>query len=508
MAPALQRAFSAPCPGCGALVVFHHAQSTHAICAYCLSTVVSDGGTLSRLGKMAEVFDDYSPLQISAIGHCRHPLTGKACGFAVIGRLQYKSSTGTWSEWQLALDDSTTAVLSEDNGAFVFSVGIQIQREIPVPEHFRPGATTALNGLSYVVSARDAVSLIAAQGELPKLPPLGQAFGMVELRDAQGQVLSIDYGTQPATAFLGRSVRLEDLQLVGLRDSAGKQVQARQFSCPQCGGPITVSLSASLSITCGNCHSIVDISKGVGGELRHALQDEPVQPLIPLGRQGQLQGASWQVVGFQHRMGVEPGDDEHFGWSEYLLYNKMRGFCFLVDSEDGWSIVKPTTGAPEVSGMGRGATYLGKRYELKSTYNAETTYVAGEFYWPVTRGQKTSNRDYAHGKDLLSMEQTPTELTWSGGSTLDSLVVAKAFKLDEKSALFSRADAAPATAITAKGCLTVVLICFLIIVLLVLLGRCSRCDPNVEDCRSHASGGSARSSGGSFGGFSGGGGHK
>ena len=44
---------------------------------------------------------------------------------------------------------------------------------------------------------------------------------------------------------------------------------------------------------------------------------------------GQLQGAQWQVVGFQHRMGTEPGDDEHFGWSEYLLYNKKRGFSFV-----------------------------------------------------------------------------------------------------------------------------------------------------------------------------------
>ena len=89
----------------------------------------------------------------------------------------------------------------------------------------------------------------------------------------------------------------------------------------------------------------MDLSHGLGAALKAALQDEPISPLIPLGSTGQLQGANWQVVGFQHRIGHEPGDsDEHFGWQEYLLYNAKRGFVFLVDAEDGWSLVKPVTG--------------------------------------------------------------------------------------------------------------------------------------------------------------------
>ena len=117
------------------------------------------------------------------------------------------------------------------------------------------------------------------------------------------------------------------------------------------------------------------------------MQDEPVQPLIPLAAKASCR-VHWQVVGFQHRMGVEPGDDEHFGWSEYLLYNQKRGFAFLVDSEEGWSMVRPTTGAPQLSSNGRTATYMGTKYELKYSYEAETTYVLGEFYWQVSRGRR------------------------------------------------------------------------------------------------------------------------
>ena len=64
--PSSQRYYRAPCPGCGAPVEFRSAQSTHAVCAYCQSTVVRQGDTLARIGKMAELFDDFSPLQLFA----------------------------------------------------------------------------------------------------------------------------------------------------------------------------------------------------------------------------------------------------------------------------------------------------------------------------------------------------------------------------------------------------------------------------------------------------------
>ena len=90
-----QRTYRAPCPGCGAPVEFKSAQSTHAICAYCHSTVVRSGEVLQRLGRMAEVFDDHSPLQLMASG--RIALDGQTLSFTLIGRLQFKSDAGVWT---------------------------------------------------------------------------------------------------------------------------------------------------------------------------------------------------------------------------------------------------------------------------------------------------------------------------------------------------------------------------------------------------------------------------
>ena len=104
-----QRYYRAPCPGCGAPVEFKSAQSTHAVCGYCQSTVVRSGDVLTRLGKMAELFDDHSPLQLMASG--RIQLDGKDVPFTLIGRLQYKGDAGVWTEWAAFLNDGTLATL-------------------------------------------------------------------------------------------------------------------------------------------------------------------------------------------------------------------------------------------------------------------------------------------------------------------------------------------------------------------------------------------------------------
>jgi hypothetical protein len=169
-------------------------------------------------------------------------------------------------------------------------------------------------------------------------------------------------------------------------------------------------------------------------------------------------------------------------------------------------MVRPTTGAPQLASTGSTATYLGTPYKLKYSYNAETTYVLGEFYWQVTRGQKTFNRDFEGSKGMLSMEQGANEITWSAGDKLASDTVAKAFKLEDKKDLLQRDDTGPFVAKSGLGCGTIILIAVVILILLALLSRCNSCDPQKENCSSSSSG--YRSSGGSYGGYSSGGSHK
>ena len=302
-------------------------------------------------------------------------------------------------------------MLGEDNGAYVFSLPAATQREFRRPSQFRVGATTAIDGKPFSVASNEQVALISAQGELPKLPPLGQPFAMVELRSADGEVLSIDYGgAAPARSRAAARCCWTSCSSRACAKRAPRKKAARQFACPHCGAQVEVALASSKSITCRSCNSLIDLTQGMGGELRHAHAGRAGPAADSAGHAPAscraCNGRWWAI---QHRMGHEPGDpDEHFGWDEYLLYNRKRGFIFLVDSAGRLERRQAHhRRARRCRPASRPRPTWARSYQLKYSYDAQTTYVAGEFYWPVERGQKTFNRDFAKGTSLLSMEETP-----------------------------------------------------------------------------------------------------
>jgi len=227
---------------------------------------------------------------------------------------------------------------------------------------------------------------------------------------------------------------------------------------------------------------------------------------------------------------AEGADDEQSFWREYLLYHRIEGFAFLVDAEDGWSWTAPLTGVPQA--VGQNVKYLGVLYRKLYSYTGELTYVLGEFYWQLTRRQRTANTDYvgtglAH-KKRLNREQTGSgqgdetaqEIVWSAGEALDADTVRRAFKLPSDQAAGLQRDATP-TAFSARSLLAKVFFWVFFAVVVLLMFKCDGSDADCDSLRStygeawqeyrnclssNRSGG--RTSGGSFGGFSSGGSHK
>ena len=500
-----QRVYSAPCPGCGAPVNFSSAQASFAVCQYCRSTVVRDGEVLKRLGTMAEVFEDYSPLQIGVTGVA--PRKGRNEPFTLIGRLQMRSQAGTWSEWVALLADGTLGYLSEDNGQFVWSLPWDpgwTLREFNAREWRLGREVKAQDQVFSVASVQDA-ELVAAQGQLSELPPQGKPYKLVELRDSNDRVLTVDFGAKQPAYTLGVAVDLDKLRLTGLRaDASQKKEQGRHFNCPKCGAAISVRFDGTKSLSCPSCASLIDLSAGIGQELSYAEQKRKPKLQIPLGSEATLEGRPWQVVGYQMRSGRELGEeDEGFHWDEYLLYNAKAGFAFLVDSEDGWSMGRVAVGAPKVSQSGQVATYLRNQYARESAYLATTLYAEGEFYWPVYKGQVTSNVDFVNPakKSSLAQETEKNETTWTHATQIAAATLATAFGLKE---LRDRSAVSPVST-SGMGCGTIFFGLFVLWIVIIMVRGCSSssCDPRVDvNCSS------SRSSGGSFGGFSSGGSHK
>jgi hypothetical protein len=437
-----QRVWRAACPNCGAPVEFASAASASAVCSFCRSTLLREGEALRRIGQSAELFDDHSPLQLGAAGKYQ------GSPFTVVGRQQLGYEGGSWNEWHVLFDGGSqglrSAWLSEDNGAYVMAVDVPLSGPVPEPAELYPGQRRAVGGIIWDVASVQRAKLIAAEGELPQPPRLDAAeFVVADLRNESEQVGTLDWRdpAQPGWS-IGRSVRLVDLAMSGLKGESEKSLRGRALECPSCGASLEPKLETTQSIVCGQCQAVVDISKGAGADLPHYRQDNPgLPPLIPLGRTGTIAlgpkgtpALPWQVVGYVERIevDVEAGEDQAT-WREYLLYNRTEGFGFLVDAEDGWSYANPITGVPKT--RDQRAEYRGKTYQQLYSYSGAVTHVLGEFYWRLKKGEKTRNTDFAVGDLRLNREQTGTEVTWSAGGALDSDAVAKAFGLGTTEAM-------------------------------------------------------------------------
>lgn len=564
--PSPQRVYRSACPNCGAPVEFRSAASAFAVCSFCRSTLLREGDALRRIGQSAELFDDHSPLQLGAAGKYQ------GAAFTLVGRLQIRYAEGSWNEWHALFDAGgapKSGWLSEDNGRYVIGFDAPLDGPIGAPSgapsgapagapmeaasgtvpriaEMRAGESRRVGGQVWSVASVLRAKLAAAQGELPFAPDLANEFLVADLRNTRGEVGTLEEPVGAAPRWsIGRSVSLTELLMTGLADDGGDKgvavgkIGARGLSCPNCGAALEPTLATTQSIVCGQCKSVVDISQGAGADLAHYRQDNPNidggAPQIPLGSVGTLAlgGAAkaWQVVGYVERCELpESADDERVFWREYLLYNRIDGFAFLVDAEDGWSWSRPITGVPQAVG---GAMQFGAvTYRPLYSYVGIVTYVLGEFYWRLQRDERTRNTDYSgtggNTSQRLNREETRNasgnEVVWSAGETLPSQAIAAAFKLPDAARAALQRDAGPLSASASTGAswgIGKALIVFLVIaVIIVLLSRCGRddCDDvrrtfgaassEYQQCARSGGGGVFRSGGGAFGGFSSGGSHK
>jgi hypothetical protein len=501
-----------------------------AVCSFCRSTLVRDGDTLRRIGQSAELFDDHSPLGLGARGS----FTGEA--FTLVGRIQYtypdaeggeSGGEGRWTSWHALFDNGRSATLSEDNGAYVISWPQALgDATLPALSQALLGQQVSVLGRSWTLSSQVSAQVHALEGEWGFVPCMGQRFPVWELRNPQDEVLSIEGLTDPPQLDVGRSVRLADLRLSGLphRDEGKANIRAKGLECPSCGSSLTPTLDSTQTIVCGQCKAVVDISKGLGADLAFYKQDNSLPPLIPLGERGTLDvggvATDWQVVGYQERrtVAVSPEDEVYF-WREYLLYQRSEGFAFLVDALDGWSLVRPITGAPQVKGDR--VLFKDQSYRKnEGSYSAETTYVLGEFYWPVRKGQRTLNTDFVgavlKGEWKLNREMAGHEVTWSQGRAVEADAVVQAFGMDITQRRLFKRDTRPFSMNIDVSSMTVIVIVVACILLIMAMGSCDERCARVRDtygessleyqqCRNSSSGGSH---GGSWGGFNSGGFHK
>lgn len=406
----------APCPACGAPVEFRVSSSLVTVCEHCSSVVARGDRKLEDLGKTAALVETASPLELGCCGSYRDR------SFELVGHSQYRHASGAvWDEWYAAFASGRWGWLAEAQGRFWMTFRRKPKSAQSLREwgQFEVGGQLQVGSHGvFTVAELGEAALIAAEGELPLRPEFGKPHRYVDLSGADQQVGTLDYGESPPAVYLGYATTLDELGIalvvVGDDERHTRQVQALQVACPQCGGSLELHAPDQAErVVCPFCQSLLDANQGQLKYLQ-TLQASKVQPLIPLGRTGKFRGRDYTVIGFLQRSVRIEGKD--YFWTEYLLYQPLEGFRWLVESDRHWSFVEPVApGAVRLSP--REASYRGRSFRLFQRSPARVTYVLGEFYWKVSIDETVQVRDYIAPPEMLSVEVSQSTTTDTHGHT-------------------------------------------------------------------------------------------
>ena len=203
---------SANCPNCGAKIVFRWSGCVQTVCEYCRSVLIRTDLDLQKIGMVADLPPNSSPIQMGTEG-----VYGKR-SFVVTGRIIYEYDQGNWNEWHFVTNVGASGWLSDAqlNYAVTFlAEGQQLPRECQVGQQY------AWGGEAYFVSTITKAHYRGVEGELPFQYWDKSDVMFVDLMSQSEKFATIDYSDDPPLLFLGESVEFEDLQLKNLRSFEG-----------------------------------------------------------------------------------------------------------------------------------------------------------------------------------------------------------------------------------------------------------------------------------------------
>jgi hypothetical protein len=184
-------------------------------CEYCRSILVRHDVNLEKVGEVADLPLDASPIQIGTEGSYGNRY------FLVIGRIIYEYEQGTWNEWHLIYNDGTSGWLSDAQLEYAISALFSPPVKLAPVDALTTMSRFEWSGGLYQVTSITKAHYVGVQGELPFQYWDKTDITFVDLRTADARFATIDYSEDPALLFLGQALEFDDLKLKNLREFEG-----------------------------------------------------------------------------------------------------------------------------------------------------------------------------------------------------------------------------------------------------------------------------------------------
>ena len=439
------------CPSCGAEIDADQQYAHMVVCEYCRSSVILDKEAAKLSGKMAVLPRPHSPLYVGGSGRVR------GHRFRVLGRVRYGYSQGYWDEWYLALEDGTTAWISEDERELTLE-RLKVD-ETPSIQYndVQPGDNVKIGKKTLQVDEKNVAQCEGAEGQLPFPIQLGEKVPFLDLSDGKN-FATIEYDNEEtARIYWGRHLLHKSLSMDMTAEEAGvaaggnlateraatestrqrvvkSEGRSESIKCYSCAATLPIPDSGAESIECEHCGTVLDLTvrhvvcDGCGvdvplqsGEKAHSVVCPHCQshlrvvdedrtsilaslanferPRIPfsLGQTFNFEGVKFTLIGFVR---YHEYQDLVYKTDEFLLFNEEKGYRWLTRYQGHYSISEPMEGRPlnihpRVAMRKSTFHYGGRKYKVfESNYGGnEIAWVDGELPWVATVGDRNSYMD-------------------------------------------------------------------------------------------------------------------
>jgi hypothetical protein len=206
---------AANCPSCGAPIKFRWSNAVQTVCEYCQSVLIRHDVDLEKVGQVATIPDDASPIQLGTEGIYADN------AFQVIGRIVYEYEQGRWNEWHLIFNNGQSGWLSDAQLEYAVSFLSTPPAPLPAEGSISRDSRFDWGGAMYQVTSITQAHYVGVEGELPFEYWDKQDLTFADLRSRDSRFATIDYSENPPLLFLGYAVQYEYLRLKNVREFEG-----------------------------------------------------------------------------------------------------------------------------------------------------------------------------------------------------------------------------------------------------------------------------------------------